>query len=357
MKTDSEFSHEPGTRVAVPLFIGLSGAPASGKTYSALRLASGIQSVVGGPLFVVDTESRRARHYGDKFSFEHVDFGGPFGSLRYLRALRYCVEEGARVIVVDSMSMEHEGEGGYLQTHNLEMQRMSGGDPNKAMRVQMAAWIKPSAERRALINGLLQLNANFIFCFRAKEKVKPRAGQEPEDMGYQPIAGIEFLFEQTVNILLMPGSNGIPTWETKYRGERELIKLPEQFRTLFSGHGLKPLDESIGEALARWSLGGTPHPAPSHPPPMDAAHSPPRQTFSPAEEGPLTPERFSKYDHLLNDAARQCTPETGMSPLREAFMSIPEEHREGMRPALERRHKVTARALVGARGGPNNEVP
>ena len=108
------FDAKVAVREHVPLLIGLMGPSGSGKTYSALRLASGIQSVAGGDIYFVDTEARRALHYADQFKFKHIQFDAPFGSLDYLAALQQCVKAGAGVIVVDSMSHEHESPGGMI---------------------------------------------------------------------------------------------------------------------------------------------------------------------------------------------------------------------------------------------------
>ena len=67
-----------------------------------MRLATGIQQEVGGDIYFIDTESRRALHYADKFKFKHIEFKAPYGSLDYLAALQFCVEQGAKVVIVDS---------------------------------------------------------------------------------------------------------------------------------------------------------------------------------------------------------------------------------------------------------------
>ncbi|MFN3582942.1 AAA family ATPase [Phenylobacterium sp.] len=252
-------------REHVPLLIGLMGPSGGGKTFSALRLATGIQRVVGGDIFVIDTEARRALHYADRFRFRHLDFKAPFGSLDYLEALRFCASEGARTVIVDSMSHEHEGPGGLLDLQDQELQRLAGDDYGtwKADRFNMLAWQKPKANRRKLINGLLQMECNFIFCFRAKETSKPVKklqdnGREKtviEPMGFMPIAGDEFVFEMTMNALLLPGAGGVPTWQSQNRGEQMMMKLPEQFKGLMERP--RPLDEDMGLALATWAQGDT----------------------------------------------------------------------------------------------------
>lgn len=252
-----KFDVNTARRERVPLLVGLTGPSGGGKTYSALRLATGIQQVSGGDIYFIDTESRRALHYADRFNFKHVPFSAPFGSLDYLVALQYCVDQGAGVVVVDSMSHEHEGPGGMVDLQEQIVQRMAGDDYAKRERVKMLAWAEPKAKRRQLINGILQLNCNFIFCFRAKNVSKPvknsQGKTEVQQMGYMPIAGEEFVFEQTLNALLLPGAGGVPTWFPDERGEKTMVKLPEQFKGLAQRQ--KPLDETVGKHLAMWARG------------------------------------------------------------------------------------------------------
>ena len=248
------FEDKPAVREHVPLMIGLMGPSGGGKTFSALRLATGIQKVTGGEIFVIDTEARRALHYASRFKFRHVAFGAPFGPLDYLAAIEHCVRKGAKVVIVDSMSHEHEGPGGVLEMHEAEVQRLSGGDAEKADRIKMLAWSKPKAARRRMINSILQQPCNFIFCFRAKEKLKIERGKQPEPRGFMPIAGEEFVYEMTLNALLLPNAGGVPTWQSKELGEKQMIKLPEQFRSLLLT-SRDPLSEAVGKELATWAAG------------------------------------------------------------------------------------------------------
>jgi len=239
-----KFTDSPAKREQVPLLLGYTGPSGGGKTYSMLRVATGIQRVSGGDIHVIDTEARRALHYADRFRFQHLQFDPPFGPLDYLAAIKHCAAKGAGVICVDSMSHEHEGPGGVLETHDAEVKRMGGEKHN------FRAWARPKAERRRLINEILQLKTNLIFCFRAKQKTKPD-GKKLIDLGWCPIAGPEFVYELTANCLLPPHANGVPQWETDLPGEREMMKLPQQFRDILTGQ----LSEDMGEAMARWAAG------------------------------------------------------------------------------------------------------
>lgn len=249
-----KFEDIAARREQVPLLVGLVGPSGSGKTFSALRLATGIQRITGGDIYAIDTESRRMLHYADSFKFRHLQFDAPFSPLDYLAAIEHCIAKGAKTIIIDSLSHEHEGPGGVLEWHDKEM----GGNTAKSF----MAWAKPKAARRRLINSILQLNANFIFAFRAKEKLKMVRGKDPEPRGWQPIAGEEYVYEATLNCLLLPASNGVPTWQPEHDNEG-MIKLPAQFRGIFDKG--PQLSEEVGEKLAQWAKGGAPAKVPDAP--------------------------------------------------------------------------------------------
>lgn len=243
------FEDKPAVREQTPLLVGIMGPSGGGKTYSSLRLATGIQRVTGGEIYFVDTEARRALHYAESFKFRHIDFKAPFGPLDYLAAIEHCVAKGAKTIIVDSLSHEHEGPGGVLEMHDEALERM-GGQQSKTF----LAWKEPKMQRRRLLNTMLQMPVNFIVCFRAKEKLKLEKGKDPLNLGFMPICGEEFVFEMTANCLLLPKADGIPTWLTDFQGEKLMMKLPLQFQDIFKDS--QPLSESIGEQMAQWARGG-----------------------------------------------------------------------------------------------------
>jgi len=210
---------------------------------------------VGGDIYGVDSEAGRMKHYADQFKFNHVPFVAPFDPLSYRDAVMHCAKKGAKVIIIDSGSHMHEGPGGTLEAHEDECDRLSALWKTNRDKVQMSAWAKPKKELREFLNEMLQMNINIIWCFRAKEKVKVIPGSPPKSLGFQPIIGDEMVFEMTVNMLLYPNSGGVPSWQPEEMAERATIKLPQQFRAIFKEN--KPLDESIGMELAKWSSGSS----------------------------------------------------------------------------------------------------
>ena|SRR5215469_8856764 len=260
MEAKRIFTASPAVREQVPLLIGLVGSSGSGKTYSALRLATGIQRALKGPIVLIDTENRRALHYADQFNFVHIPFTPPFGANDYMAALRYAASLKPSCIIVDSGSHEHTGEGGLLDAHDKILDRMAGDDFARREKSSMAAWAKVKPMRTLLIECIKQMSGAMIFCFRGQEKLKPmkdsKGRMELVPQGLTAIAGKEFIYEMTVNCLLPPRSDGVPDWTGTEQAERLEMKLPQQFRNL-----LKPgtvLSEDIGQAMADWARGGVP---------------------------------------------------------------------------------------------------
>ncbi len=248
------FTFRTGVRDATPLLVGLVGPSGGGKTLSALRLATGILKVRGGQIAALDTEARRMLHYADHFKFAYSEFTAPFGSDRYAEAILAAAEAAkGGVVIVDSMSHEHEGPGGYLDYHEQEVKRLveKGGFRNE-MAAGIPAWNKPAQRRRLLINTILQINCSFIFCFRAKEKLQIKKGEDPKPLGWQAIAGDEFVYEMTARCLLPPAAGGIPDWSDD-AFKLGVPKLPKSLRHAFAQD--KPLDEATGEKLAKWANG------------------------------------------------------------------------------------------------------
>lgn len=249
----TEIIFKPARRERVPLLLAVTGPTGSGKTFSACRLATGMQRITGGKIALCDTESGRALHYADDFDFHHYALGAPFSSARYLEVVEAAVEGGFETLIIDSGSHEHEGPGGFLEAHDVEVANLVKRYKSTAPKMQLPAWAVPKRERQKLINRILQLPINLIVCFRAKEKIKIRPGQDPIALGWMAIAGDAWVYEMSVNALLLPGARGVPTWESKEPGEQATIKLPGWALEIFPKG--RALDEEMGAAIASWAAG------------------------------------------------------------------------------------------------------
>lgn len=239
---------KPGKRENVPLLIGLAGGTGSGKTYSGMRLAKGLAA--GEKFAVIDTENGRAQHYADDFTFDHAALHAPFRPDAYAEAIETAAKQGYRVILVDSMSHEWDGDGGMLDWQEEEFQRLGGRDA-----VKMTSWIKPKGAHRKFVTRLLQIPAHVVLCFRAAEKVemvrddKGKMQVVPKRTltglnGWVPITEKNLPYELTLSCLLTADAPGLP----------KPIKLQEQHRPFLPLD--KPISEETGEQLAKWAAGG-----------------------------------------------------------------------------------------------------
>jgi hypothetical protein len=240
-----------------PLIIGITAPSSGGKTYSGLRLAKGIQRVVGGEIFGIDTEEGRMLHYSDYFKFRHVPMTAPFSPLDYLDAIDHCASRGAKIVIIDQLSNEHDGEGGVLDQIDDFLERKCGEDFDKRNKFLLLAQVQPKKARKHLNRHIVSLAGKivFILCYRAEEKIKPKkGGGEPDKLGWQPITTSKLPYDMTVRFLLPPGSDGVPTLIPAEPSERLVIKNPEQFKGWFKPG--EALSEDMGQKLAEWAAGG-----------------------------------------------------------------------------------------------------
>jgi hypothetical protein len=250
------FTDSPAVRSRVPLIVGVTGSSFSGKTYSALRLAAGIERVVGGPIWVVDSESNRALHYAEYFRFQHVPFPPPYGPLDYIEVLEHCVKKGAKIVVVDQMSFEHNGEGGVMDQSEAFLEKKCGDDWKCREKNLMLSLVKPKLARKKLKRWIITHgDVVFIFLYRAADKIKPVRGGEPIKLGWQPETTSDLPYEMTARFLLTPGCEGVPMVTPDEKAELMQIKNPRQFKSLI--HPGEQLSEDLGERMARWAVGGS----------------------------------------------------------------------------------------------------
>ena len=217
------------------VLVALAGASGSGKTYSAMQLATGICG--DEPFAVVDTEARRALHYADQFDFEHVSLAPPFTPARYLESLKPLVARGFKVVIIDSGSHEWEGEGGVIEQADESSKK---GPSN---------WIEPKRQHKKWVNGLLQCGTNLIICLRAAEKIHiDDSGQKIKivNEGWQPICEKRFMFEMTISFTFAPLHPGVVDLGYPH-------KLQDQHRMMFSPG--QHIGREAGEQLGAWARG------------------------------------------------------------------------------------------------------
>ena len=84
----------------------LSGASGSGKSYSALKIATGIAKECGSGIAYIGTEGSRNKYYADEFDYDLLELEEPFECEKYIEAIDAAVEAGYKVLIIDSMTHE-----------------------------------------------------------------------------------------------------------------------------------------------------------------------------------------------------------------------------------------------------------
>jgi hypothetical protein len=258
----------------LPLLVGITAPSSGGKSYSAGRLATGMQSVVGGKIFWIDCENDRALELRDYFKFQHVPFLMPKSPLECLGAVEYCLaKEDCGVIIFDTASAEHQA---VLNMSEEFLERKCGNDWDARERMFFPSLVRPKAERKRfeerVAYGATRPDGKkvpIILLYRSHDSTKPgkskREGGDgkPVHVGWKAETTSQLPYNMTVRFLLPPGSDGRPTLTPETVNERLYIKNPEQFRDWF-----KPgfqLDEELGAKLARWAAGSTVAASPNPP--------------------------------------------------------------------------------------------
>lgn len=275
-------AHKQAAPDEQPLSLAIYGPSFSGKTMSSIKLARGICRAWGvapkDNIFMIDTENRRGLQYAETFNceYQHVEFNPPFGSLDYLDHIDYCVAQGARVIIIDSGTHEHSGIGGLLERQEEYLDNKSKGDSEKRDKLRKASWISVKAERKRFEQRVLQIRTScaIIICYRADRALdyKSSGREAMQDLGFKAETTSKLPYEMAARFLLYPMSCGVPTLQTNYKYEKDMIKLPIWCADWFEP-GVR-LDEEMGERFAKWAKGTKINGTTKTAPPADSIPAP-----------------------------------------------------------------------------------
>lgn len=246
------FEDVVAVRSRVPLLVGLFGASSSGKTWSALELATGIQRVYGGDIHLADTDKGRGLHYADRFKYRYIPFNPPHESRAFVDLIHHYAAKGG-VLIIDHMSAEHDGEGGMIETQKEVALERAGGDERRAKKMTAVAWGEAKSLHHELVRELQQTVTPIIICWRAKDKNDWSDQAGPKPLGMMPVGSKDLVFEMTQTFYLPPGARGMPDLSPTERGEILMVKTPEQFTGLVRKGEILTRDH--GEAMARWAMG------------------------------------------------------------------------------------------------------
>ena len=173
------------TRKQAKIKLALQGTAGSGKTMSALLLASGITDY--SKIAVIDTENHSADLYAHLGDYSVLQLGSPFTPERYITAIKTCEDAGMEVIIIDSITHEWDGSGGILNLHG----NMTGNS--------FTNWNKVTPRHNAFVQKILQSNCHIICTIRTKTDyavVEKNGKYVPEKLGMKGITrdGMDYEF-------------------------------------------------------------------------------------------------------------------------------------------------------------------
>ena len=171
----------------IKLRLALTGAAGSGKTFSALSIAS----YLGERVAIIDTEHSSANRYADLFDFETCQLTN-FHPHNYIQAIKAASSSGFDLLIIDSFSHAWQGKGGILEI--VENSKNT-----------FTAWKDVRPLERALIETILSSPMHIIVTMRTKTewvmeeytKKNGEKGTNPKKVGTAPIQsqGVDYEFD------------------------------------------------------------------------------------------------------------------------------------------------------------------
>jgi hypothetical protein len=219
--------------------ISLYGLSETGKTFSALKLACGMEPDPAKRM-LLDTEGgQRGRAYVDAIpgGYMYASLSAPFTPERYIEALNEIEEAGINVLVIDSVSHAWFAEGGVLD--------MVENSTNKN---DFAKWKDPKRRLGKMTRRLLSSDMHIILCSRAKQTTVEEIVDGRKKMVPGPVVPVQeknLRYDMTIMArMLGDGRFNITAPEGK---------CPGSLRPVFEAG--EKMDESMGRKLIDW-LGG-----------------------------------------------------------------------------------------------------
>lgn len=207
----------------------LGGSSGSGKTYSALRLATGLAKKCGSGIAAIDTEAGRIRYYANEFDFSDMQLTEPFTPEKYIEAINEAVNSGFKVLIIDSISHEWNY---CVDIHD----KMPGNS--------WTNWSKITPRHDAFMEKILQAPIHIIATVRGKDEYvleEKNGKQTPKKvgLGFKQRDGVEYNYTATFNIAQ----------------DTHIAEATKDNTHIFEGR-YEVLTEKDGEALYDWANTG-----------------------------------------------------------------------------------------------------
>ena len=219
--------------------IALLAPSGGGKTYGALRLATGMAEEIKNEtgkdarILMGNTEAKRGLYYSDEFDYDIVDIDAPHNPEKYVELIDFAVDQGYDILIIDSSSHEWEGQGGCL-----DLQRQAGGT--------YQSWAKVTPRHDAFIAAIANSPIHIIATMRGKDQYEvskdDRGKTSVQKLGVGAKQRDGFEYEFTCTFLIDQKTN--------------TAEVQKDNTHLFDNGGAKILTEADGVKIIKWANSG-----------------------------------------------------------------------------------------------------
>jgi hypothetical protein len=235
----ANFKVQEAKRELIWTKLALMSPSGGGKTYSSLRLATGMLEELkrlglekNGKILMGNTEHARGRYYANEFKYDIVDLEAPYNPEMFVEFIEYAVQENYPILILDSTSPEWEGKQGCL-----ELQLQAGGT--------YQAWAKVTPRHDKFIASIADSPIHIIATMRGKDQYEietenNKTSVKKLGVGAKQREGFEYEFTATFLI-----------------DQKTNLATPQKDNThIFEHEGDQILTEKHGIEIIKWANSG-----------------------------------------------------------------------------------------------------
>jgi hypothetical protein len=224
------------TKKRAKLRLAAFGPAGGGKTFTALRIATGL----GGKIAFIDSERGSASKYADRFAFDVLELESRTIA-DYLAAMKAAAQAGYPVLIIDSIS--HGWQELLEEIDRLAKTKFKGNT--------WSAWSEGTPKQRKFVDAIQQYPGHVIATIRSKTEWMVEEGQNgkktPIRVGLAPETGKGIEYEFDLLLELSPEHYGRVLKDRTGKFQDAVLDKP---------------GEEFGQQLAAWLDEGEDAPAP-----------------------------------------------------------------------------------------------
>lgn len=177
-------------REQIWLKILLTSPSGGGKSYSALRLATGVAKKANSRIAFIGTEGSRDKYYANEFDYDLLQLEEPFTDHSYIDAIEEAIDADYKVIIIDSLSHEWK----WL---NDQHDKMPGNS--------FQNWGKLKPRHRKFMDTILNAPVHIIATARGKDEwvMEDKNGKQvPKKVGLGAQQDKDVTYDYTASLMI-----------------------------------------------------------------------------------------------------------------------------------------------------------